>query len=72
MLKQGFHYCFGTSVFSVLRSHRLEIAKQLLAEQDISVTEAAYRVGYASLASFSQAFNRKFGISPKAYQKACR
>ncbi|MEM8780283.1 MAG: AraC family transcriptional regulator [Cyanobacteria bacterium P01_G01_bin.49] len=72
LLKQGFHQVFNTTVFGELRSHRLEIAKQLLAEQDISIADAGYRVGYASLASFSQAFKRKFGISPKAYQKACR
>ena len=72
MLKQGFHHCFGTSVFRVLRSHRLEMARQLLAEQDITVTEVAKLVGYASMRSFARAFRQQFGISPKQYQKACR
>ena len=72
LLRQGFRHCFDTTVFGILRERRLELAKQLLAEQDISVTEAAYRVGYASLPSFSQAFKRKFGISPKTHQKNCR
>lgn len=72
LLRQGFRYCFDTTVFSILRERRLELAKQLLAQQDISVTEAAYKVGYASLPSFSQAFKRQFGMSPKAHQKGCR
>lgn len=72
MLKQGFHHCFGTTVFKVLRSHRLETARQLLAEQDITVTEVAKLVGYASTRSFARAFRRQFGISPKVHQKACR
>lgn len=72
ILKQGFHYCFNNTVFGLLRDRRLELAKQLLADRDISVSEAGYQVGYASLAFFSQAFKRKFGISPKAHQKVCR
>ncbi len=72
MLRQGFHHCFGTTVFGVLRSHRLELARQLLAEQDITVAEVAYRVGFNRASYFSTAFKRKFGIGPKTYQKACR
>ena len=71
-LKHGFRQVFGTTVFGELRSHRLEIAKQLLAEQDITVTETAHRVGYACVRSFAKAFKHKFGLGPKAYQKACR
>ena len=72
MLRQGFRQAFGTTVFGQLQAHRLEIAKQLLAEQDISVMEVAQRVGYASVPSFVKAFKRKFEITPKTYQKACR
>ncbi len=71
-LRQGFRQVFDTTVIDQRRVHRLEVAKQLLAEQDISVTEAAYQIGYASIPSFVKAFKRKFGISPKAYQKKCR
>ncbi|MEM1281024.1 MAG: AraC family transcriptional regulator [Cyanobacteria bacterium P01_H01_bin.152] len=72
LLKKGFRQTFGTTVFGELRSHRLEIAKQLLAEQDMTVAEVANRVGYASMSYFSTAFKRKFGLTPKVYQKACR
>ena len=72
LLKQGFRQVFGTTVFGELRSHRLNVAKQLLAEQDVSIAEIAHRVGYASLNSFSKAFSREFGLRPKIYQKACR
>ncbi len=72
MLRQGFRQAFGTTVFAQLQMHRLEIAKQLLAEQGISVTKVAHLVGYLSPSYFSRAFKRKFGIGPKAYQKSCR
>lgn len=72
LLKQGFRQAFGTTVFGELQAYRLETAKKVLAEQDISVTEVARLVGYANARSFARAFRRKFGVGPKAYQKACR
>lgn len=70
MLKQGFHHCFGTTVFSVLRDRRLEMARQMLAEQEITVAEVAHQIGYASVRAFARAFKKRFGSSPKAYQKS--
>ncbi|MEO1298683.1 MAG: AraC family transcriptional regulator [Cyanobacteria bacterium J06636_16] len=71
-LGKGFQQLFGTTIFAQLQMHRLEIAQQLLAEQDNSVAEVAHLIGYASTTSFSKAFKGKFGVGPKAYQKACR
>ncbi|MEM7061672.1 MAG: AraC family transcriptional regulator [Cyanobacteria bacterium P01_B01_bin.77] len=72
LLKQGFHQVFNTSPWKMGREERLAAAKRLLAEQDISITEAAYKVGYANLGSFSEAFKEQFKISPKKYQKKWR
>ncbi|MGD1931852.1 MAG: helix-turn-helix transcriptional regulator [Leptolyngbyaceae cyanobacterium] len=72
MLRQGFRQAFGTTVFGQLQTYRLDIAKQLLSEQDMSVSEVAQQVGYTSMSYFSRAFKKKIGIGPKAYQKACR
>lgn len=72
LLKSGFRQVFGTTVFGLLRSHRLEIAKQLLSEQDISVAEVAHLIGYSNSTTLGRAFKHKFGILPKTYQKTCR
>mgnify|MGYP001793631466 CR=1 FL=1 len=72
LLKSGFRQAFGTTVFGLLRSHRLEIAKQLLREQDTSVAEVAHLIGYSNSTTLGRAFKQKFGIHPKAYQKSCR
>jgi AraC-like DNA-binding protein len=72
MLRQGFRSCFDSTIVDMVRDHRLELAKQILAEQATTVAEVAYRVGYISVSYFSRAFKRKFGINPKAYQKICR
>src|SRR5262249_43289775 len=44
---------------------RMEVAADLLkSRQDLTVTEVADRVGFASPTSFSRLFLRKFGVSP--------
>ncbi|GAA6619143.1 helix-turn-helix transcriptional regulator [Scytonema sp. NUACC26] len=65
-LKQGFRSVFGTTVFGYLHNYRMELAHNLLIQGNMNITEVAQKVGYASLPSFSNAFRKKFGISPKS------
>ncbi len=67
-LNRAFKYVFGHTVFDYLRHKRLEIAKQML-ESGQNVTEIAYELGFSSPAHLSREFAKKFGISPKKYQK---
>lgn len=62
-LNMGFRELHGTTVFGYLRHERLKKARRLL-EEGISVTDAAFSVGYNSLPSFSRAFFKFFGIYP--------
>jgi AraC family transcriptional activator of pyochelin receptor len=65
-LKRGFRQVFGNTVFGYLQQHRLEQARSLLLENQLSVTAIARRVGYSNLCAFSTAFRKKFGVSPRA------
>ena len=67
-LKQGFKQVFKTTVFGYLYEHRMQQAQRLLLDREMTVTGIAAKVGYQSPTSFSAAFQRKFGLSPKAYQ----
>ncbi|GAA6615164.1 helix-turn-helix transcriptional regulator [Scytonema sp. NUACC26] len=67
-LKQGFRKVFDTTVFGYLHDYRMEVAYNLLIERQMNVTEVARKVGYASTTSFSNAFRKKFGVSPKSCQ----
>ena len=67
-LKQGFQELFGTTVFGYLSDYRMEQAKSLLRQSDITVAQVAAQVGYRNPEAFSTAFRRKFAVSPKAYQ----
>lgn len=53
----------STSKF--IRSVRLNKAKQLLTETDLSVKEVAFQVGYDDRAYFSRVYKGEFGVSPK-------
>ncbi|MGI2902596.1 helix-turn-helix transcriptional regulator [Tolypothrix sp. VBCCA 56010] len=68
-LKEGFRYCFGTTVFGYLHDYRMEQARLLLIAGQLSVKQVARVVGYASPTSFHAAFRKKFGINPGDYLK---
>ncbi|WP_416400063.1 helix-turn-helix transcriptional regulator [Alicycliphilus denitrificans] len=64
-LKQGFRALFGTSPHRMLTGIRMEKAWELL-ETGLHVSTVAYRVGYQHLSSFSAAFERHYGRTPKS------
>ncbi|MBS4956167.1 MAG: helix-turn-helix domain-containing protein [Clostridium sp.] len=52
----------------LLQEKRLNKAKQLLNETDISVVEIIYLVGYENLTYFYKIFKEKYGYTPKNYK----
>jgi AraC-like DNA-binding protein len=63
-LKRGFKETFGNTVFGYLAETRLELAKNDLLDKKKSVSEIAFDLGYSSVQHFSNAFKKKFGVSP--------
>ncbi|MEM6502953.1 MAG: AraC family transcriptional regulator [Cyanobacteria bacterium P01_C01_bin.89] len=63
-LKVGFKQLFDTTVFEDLRRRRLDQARHLLQEREISVVAAAAAVGYTSKGHFAAAFRKQFGVNP--------
>ncbi|MEB4783232.1 AraC family transcriptional regulator [Paenibacillus jamilae] len=68
-LKNGFKELFGTTVFGFVRQQRLEKAKQLLEQEQISVSEASAIVGYSNFSHFAALFRKTYGYNPSAYRK---
>ena len=56
---------YGISFREMLHKRRMEIARHRLRLDTSSVTEIAEQIGYASLASFSSAYKRYYGHSPR-------
>jgi ligand-binding sensor domain-containing protein/signal transduction histidine kinase/DNA-binding response OmpR family regulator len=46
---------------------RLKKAAELLAENNLKVSEVAYAVGYSIPSNFSRDFQKRFGLSPSSY-----
>ena len=65
-LKQGFRELFGITPFGYLHNHRMEMAQNLLLENQLNVMMVASAVGYSNPSHFAAAFKKKFGISPNA------
>jgi AraC family transcriptional activator of pyochelin receptor len=63
-LKKNFKELFGVPVFKYLQNERLTQAHDMIKNNDATVQEAAWHVGYDSLSSFSNAFSKKFGYRP--------
>lgn len=64
-----FHRTFslmsGMTVNTYIRNRRLSLAGQELQTTNISVIDAAYKYGYETPESFSKAFSRFHGVTPK-------
>ena len=60
----------GVAPMEYLLSWRMEVAKDLLRREGLAVAEVAERVGYASTSSFSTAFSRHVGQSPREFSRA--
>ncbi len=63
-LKIEFKAQFGVPVFKYLQNERLKKAYHIIKNEKKTIQEAAWAVGYDSLGSFSNAFEKKFGYRP--------
>lgn len=62
-----FQQIYGITPRQYLRDIRISRAKELL-KKGLSVTQTCFEVGYESVTTFSSAFKRGTGYSPKKYQ----
>lgn len=62
----------GTSPGRFLSAVRLQQAKNLLLETNLSVTEISFRVGYNSLGTFTSRFTHSVSHSPARYRALAR
>lgn len=62
----------GTTPRTYLSSVRIERARRLLAETDVSISEVAGRVGYESQSHFTNVFKDATGMTPRAFRKAAQ
>jgi AraC-like DNA-binding protein len=59
-----------TTFTTLLNEIRQDLAQRYLREQDISLTEIAFLLGFSESSAFSRAFKRWMGVTPSEYRKA--
>ncbi len=67
-LARRFHELVGEPPLTFLTGWRMALAADLLLESDATVASIAERAGYGSPFTFSTAFKRAYGVSPRAYR----
>jgi AraC-like DNA-binding protein len=71
-MTRKFHAAFGQTPSQYLTSLRLQKAKALLLESDMTLDDIAASCGYESGFYLSRLFNKKTNMSPSAYRKLHR
>jgi len=71
---RSFRQSFGTSAHRYLILQRLEVAKSLLANPDLALSEIALRSGFSDQAAFSRTFGSFIGTPPGRWRRefTCR
>ncbi|HEX4712044.1 AraC family transcriptional regulator [Phenylobacterium sp.] len=71
-----FHFCrsfkqsFGVPAHRFHMSRRIERAKQLLGNRELSITGIALEIGFSDTSAFTAAFRRLTGVTPSCYRKS--
>jgi len=69
-------YCFhkemGMAPIAYLNRYRVNQAKGLLTQGELSITEVALAVGFSDSGYFTRVFRREVGTSPGAYRRAAQ
>ena len=58
-----------TSIENFIIIQKIELAKQLMIGNQLTLTEIAYRLNYSSVAHLSTQFKNTTGITPSAFQR---
>lgn len=68
-LARNFVHFIGMSPIEYLINKRITIAKQLLVETELTISEIAIRVGISNTTHFINLFRKRVGVTPLQYRK---
>jgi AraC family transcriptional regulator of adaptative response / DNA-3-methyladenine glycosylase II len=71
-LRRLFIQHLGASPKAVAATHRVQLAKKLIDETDLPITEIAFSSGFNSIRRFNDAIRKTYGCPPSALRKAAR
>jgi AraC family transcriptional regulator of adaptative response / DNA-3-methyladenine glycosylase II len=68
-LRRALEHEIGVSPLELAQTHRLLLAKRLLADSSLSITQVAFASGFQSLRRFNSAFREQYRMSPGALRR---
>ncbi len=71
-LQEGFKLLYNKTVTEYIRNARLEVARDLIANSEMNISEVVYSIGFTSRSYFSKIFKEKFGVSPSDFMTSKR
>jgi AraC family transcriptional regulator of adaptative response / DNA-3-methyladenine glycosylase II len=71
-LRRAFEREIGVSPLALAQTHRLLLAKRLLADTSLSVTRIAFASGFQSLRRFNTVFREQYRMSPRTVRATVR
>ncbi|MEW6468960.1 MAG: AraC family transcriptional regulator [Bacteroidota bacterium] len=64
-----FKVIYGITPHQYLKEKRIEKAKLLLAQSELSISDICYSVGFESVSSFTTLFKAVTGLNPRRYRQ---
>ena len=68
-LQKLFRQVYGVPIYHYIKEYRLEQAAVELSQSRRRITDIAMNAGYDSASKFSQAFKKRYGVTPSAYRR---
>ncbi|AYD47202.1 helix-turn-helix domain-containing protein [Arachidicoccus soli] len=69
-LKVEFKQVYGKPIYQYFRDAKMELAKELITENQLIIKEISFKLGYENASKFSIAFKKHHGILPSELRKS--
>lgn len=68
-LKNEFKQLFGKPVYQYFKERQMQLAKEMLSENQLIIKEVSNKLGYENTGKFSAAFKKQHGMLPSEFRK---
>lgn len=68
-LTRSFKKQYGKTVSDYILGKRMELARELLRNSDLTITMVAGKIGFSSYSHFTEQFKKIFGMTPRKFQR---
>jgi AraC-like DNA-binding protein len=63
-LKRHFRIVYGKNIYEYYLEKKMSLAREMILNEENTVSVVAYSLGYEKVSSFSKAFKKMYGVLP--------